>query len=364
VQAVPLAVCVLFGACRYDDWELPQGGPVGASGQASRKDSNGSDDVAGGGFRSFDADGAGGPPASGGAGRPPASNEEPDGAAGGSRPNEAGGNGAEGGGVAQGGTGPEPECDLSAPFLEPRALRFATNRDRTDGRLSPDELTVFYHAYQGIWMATRTDRDAPFENDHSLIEDPSLSMMSPSVTADGTRLYYLVQQGTEDEPPGWYVSPHRNEPVAPFAFGTRLPNSKAEDGSLFVSPSGEHAYFVRDWQLWMATRLEDDFSDPEPLTSLWATGLYHLLPLVSADEKLIYFSVSEGGADYDIYRAFWNDETGEFENREMVSELQSPAAEFPDWLSPDGCRLYIHRYDKVWNYPQLMVASKPALGAK
>jgi len=128
-----------------------------------------------------------------------------------------------------------------------------------------------------------------------------------------------------------------------------------------MSPNGDHAYFVSDWQLWTATRSGNEFPDAKPLTSLADPSLYHMLVVVNADEQVIYFGASAGGAAYDIYRASRNDALGEFENPEIVTELQTPGPEFPNWLSPDGCRLYLHRYDKDWNYPQLMVASKPAI---
>jgi hypothetical protein len=235
------------------------------------------------------------------------------------------------------------------------------NRDRTDGRLSSDERTLFYHAYDGIWMATRPTRDAAFQDDHSLLDQSSVIMMGPSVTADGSQLYYMVQTGPPELSPGWYVSQRGSLVDLPFISGTRVPDSRAEDGSLFMSPNGDHAYFVRDWQLWTATRSGNEFPDPKPLSSLSAPELFHMLPVVNADERLIYFGVSEGDANYDIYQASWNDETAEFDNPQTVSELKTPAPELPDWLSPDGCRLYIHRYDMDWNYPQLMVASKPAV---
>ncbi|HEY3666462.1 MAG TPA: hypothetical protein VGL19_10700 [Polyangiaceae bacterium] len=347
----------LLSACHYDDWALPSGLPAGGS--SSSGPSEGS--AAG-------SSGSAAPPAVGGAPQSSAGSAgaATQGAAGGASGPSAAGSSSDAGSPGEGGgAGATLGCDLNAPFDKGVALRFDVNRDRTDGRLSADEKTLYYHAYDGIWVATRPTRDAAFDSDRDLLEQPSVILLLPNIVADGSKLYYTLMAApppaSSELMPGMYVADRPSTADGDFNLGTRLGAFTAGDGSLFMAPNGDHAYFERDNQLWVAQRAGTDFAPATQLTSLVAPDSFRLMPVVNAEERVLYFASSDGSANYDIYEAGWNDDSAAFEDPKPVTELNGPAPELPSWLSPDGCRLYFHRYDKDWNFPQLMVASKPAL---
>jgi hypothetical protein len=65
-------------------------------------------------------------------------------------------------------------------------------------------------------------------------------------------------------------------------------------------------------------------------------------PTPSTDERTLYFMRApvDGGTDNDIWVAQRGDASEPFKGASVVPELQTPYSEAPNWLSPDGCRLY------------------------
>jgi hypothetical protein len=65
---------------------------------------------------------------------------------------------------------------------------------------------------------------------------------------------------------------------------------------------------------------------------------------VSPDQLTIYWASdrTDGGAkgDFDIWMATRPNSTASFGGAKNVSELNTDGAELPNWVSPDGCRLY------------------------
>jgi len=96
--------------------------------------------------------------------------------------------------------------------------------------------------------------------------------------------------------------------------------------------------------LWRATQSGGGFANPvaEPnLSSDQSDGT----PVLSHDRLTIYFQSSRPGAgamgSYDVWRSRRSTVNDGFPAPTPVTELNSAGADWPGWLSPDGCRLYL-----------------------
>ncbi len=362
-----LLAVLLLGACSYTDWRLPQSNAPVAAGNSGDAEIGGAS-ATGGLAR---------PELQGGAGA--AGLDEDDGAGiaepGAGASGQAGARGVGAGGEPQADAGaagalPDPECDSSAEFGAPTPVPFASFRDRVDGRLSSDETTLYFGSLGDIWVATRADRKAQFDDEQVLLHDPFLVHVTPSLTRDGLSLYYAVLHASDDADAklpaeGLYVS-RRTTVHDTFGTGSYLSEFPAGAGSSFITPAGRGLYFVMNDDLFQSTLGRLGFAQFLQLKTLDGGGAYsyETLPLVSDDERTIYFASLRNGIDFDIWRATRSDPTRDFLPPSRVDALNGPTNDYPNWMSPDGCRIYLHRYaDTSWHGPQLMVASKPKLAS-
>lgn len=71
-------------------------------------------------------------------------------------------------------------------------------------------------------------------------------------------------------------------------------------------------------------------------------------PTPTADGLALYFATigkPDGGAEpanADIYVSTRSDPSSDFSNPTLVEGVSSPLGDTPSWISPDGCRLYLH----------------------
>jgi hypothetical protein len=227
-----------------------------------------------------------------------------------------------------------------APFATYR--RFPPGINTTfyveDGpRLSPDELTIYFHRTSStgftIFSATRPSLTDDFGSAAALI--PSAAF--PSL--DGDHLYY-------DANPG--LVPNEDIFVAPIATPTSGgPVAEANTASFEGYPNVSNGilYFASDragagkrdlYALNLATKALD------PLSSLNTAG-DEILPAVSADGREIFFQ-----RDQLVFTAWRDDPSQPFGTPEAVSLLNDTPDTRPGWLSPDGCRLYFGRLNDLW----------------
>lgn len=64
--------------------------------------------------------------------------------------------------------------------------------------------------------------------------------------------------------------------------------------------------------------------------------------VVTPDMLRAYFSSNRAGSqNYDVFTATRATKTDPWSGIVKVPELSGPGAQYPSWVSPDGCRLYI-----------------------
>jgi Tol biopolymer transport system component len=269
----------------------------------------------------------------------------------------AGESGAAGAGASGG-------CDLEEDFGEPFLVPFSEPGDRTDGRLTADEKTIYFHAGEGISKAIWSEENARFENETVVLDEKGPDEMTPSITDDGLELYYVLPGEPETNPnAGIHVS-RRQRLEDPFQPGDFVQNISRRAGAPFIAPSGNTLYFVIDWTVQTATKTNGVFGSTEPVSILGnEEPSYAMLPSVSADEKTLLvgsYRKVEGKDVWLVIRATRENLGDPFSGAARIPSLVKANTENqPHWISRDGCRLYFHR--KEGEHTKLWMASRPDL---
>ncbi len=164
----------------------------------------------------------------------------------------------------------------------------------------------------------------------------------------------------------------RNDALADFGMPGLLPgeNAGTEESPGSLSADGHLLYldgvvgadrdiYVRD----LTTS-----GPPTPVAEL-NTGADEASAVISNDGRTIYFATTRslpGSAadaavktDFDVWVAHRDAATGTFSNLAPVTELNSGFSELPNWVSPDGCTIYLSSA-RLSGTRAIWVASKPA----
>jgi hypothetical protein len=294
------------------------------------------------------------------------------GAAAGTGGDAAGGGGAAagtGGGAA--GSGGATVCTASQPFgapvLVPGVPQDGSNDG--DGRLSPDERTIVFwsdRAPNGIYIATRTSRNSPFETPQPVTAINSATGGAfPSLSGDGMTIFF-----ESDKSGGYQIyASSRINAGAPFSAPTpvAIPTFMASDGKAYVLADESAIYFVS----YRAGPGAGDIYRSQILSGL-QVGTPVLLPainssssdydpVVTPDELTIYFASDRGDpaakGTFDIWMSRRDSIGAAFDPPVNVQEVNSSAIEEPSWISPDNCRLYLYRQGAD-SYYKIYVASR------
>lgn len=291
--------------------------------------------------------------------------------------------GAEDGSVAQDAAPPvddagTPPCNLEAPFGQP-VLVPVINSDQTDqaARLSADELTIFFSSERpdggvnarDIYAASRTSRRDPFGPPAVVAELVSpFADSAPMLTPDGTTLFFESTRPGSVKHDLWVAT---RTPASPFGNLTRLGmfDNDSDERTPFLSVADDTLWFASNrhipdssYILFRAKRTLAGFDAPVAADELNTTDS-NWFPVVSLDGLTLYWASDrpDGGAKgkLDIWRARRSKTSELFGSPENVAELNTPDAEAPTWLSPDGCRLYLQR--NIGDGPSsIYLAEKPA----
>jgi len=141
------------------------------------------------------------------------------------------------------------------------------------------------------------------------------------------------------------------------------------DGGPFVLPGGEALYFhgvesgrARIYRVAVEGEgAAQTLGLPVPMDVVDAAAQASV-PVVSPDELTLFFTSDWKGdgvvGDKDIWMTSRRSREEAFGPPTKVEELNTIDDDVPNWISPDGCRLYLHRVNarRSWLY----VASRPA----
>jgi hypothetical protein len=211
--------------------------------------------------------------------------------------------------------------------------------------------------------AVRAHPDDPFASPAIVAELPGADTASPS--ADELRLYH----GRKLDGGGHAIElASRRVTSDPFLEG-RILAELAPTGDALVGPyyaTGlNELFFTRmadgGSDLWHARNVGDDtFDQVAPLTELNLPPL-NVAPVVTSDGLELYFYSSRLDSNT-IWRALRKTVDTDFGAPESVDELKTsalydgPAA--ADWISVDGCRLYLEAQVKDTAIVDLFVAER------
>lgn len=242
-------------------------------------------------------------------------------------------------------------CDQFAEFGSPVELTSLSGGSAdVTLRLEADELSgVFWSVRTGngeVYRATRPDLASAFTVAR-VIELGSLSSeVDPAVSRDGSFVVFASDR------PGGAGNFDLYESQA-VGFGFQPPvrlasiSTTAADSQPNFTRGDTVMYFASDGSgtstIYRSTRTSPAaYSAPELVTELVAASERHTDPTPSADDLALYFaSSSSGGSGADIYVATRTTTAEPFGLPKIVSTVSSTARDGPNWLSPDGCRLYL-----------------------
>ena len=248
-------------------------------------------------------------------------------------------------------------CDLMAPFGDLRPVDGVVSAvDEGNPTLSPDELTMHFFSNRqspgtadlDVYVATRSSRDAAFGAPGPVASVNTLGdERGGSVSADGRALFFHSSRTGEYD---LYVATRPNTAApfgAPASLGAGVNTAMEYEQQPFIAADSETLYFDRTpsggtTAIYRASSSPTGFTNPVELTELSAAGSSSMRPIVSADGLTMFFSSDRpgGAGSLDIWTATRSSPSTPFGSVTNVTELNTSEFAFPDWISPDGCRIY------------------------
>ena len=246
-----------------------------------------------------------------------------------------------------------PRCDPAQPFGAPRlVLGINTDADDATARLNAAETEITFARRTGavwdLWRATRAADDGPFETPVLITSVNSVSSdLWPSVSPDGLTLLFDADRTT----PGTFHIWRSTRASTDVPFGPPQPRPELMDRDVHpLLANAEALYFTSTVRAGLGGaelfRAPIDPSGmigaPVALVGGVNTAMDEESPAVTADERVIYFRRSDATLS-DIYTASRSTATDGFGTSAPVPGLDvAGVGETPNWVSPDGCRLYFH----------------------
>lgn len=264
---------------------------------------------------------------------------------------------------------PVTACDPTKPFGAPVVISELAN-PAFEGvpRLSPDEKAIYFASTRGgdggidLYTSSRGDASGAFGAVVPLASVSSSDGESaPFVTATGRTLLF---GRTGDL---WITS--RASTMDPFEPPVLLGgpvNGPAVDETPYLDQTEQVLYFAsnRDGvslNLYR-TALANGTTGPVVAIDELNTSGNEEVPVLAADGLTIYWAstrtdVDAGAASADTWMATRGSVSAPFSGIQLVDGVNSSAADYVGWVSPDGCRLYLTS-NRLGNF-DIYVATKP-----
>jgi Tol biopolymer transport system component len=267
--------------------------------------------------------------------------------------------GAEaGGGDAGAGVDAAPACATGQPFGAPKPVQ-GLNTTHLEGapRLTPDELTVYFHSNRGttasndIYVATRGAKAEAFGTPAAVSGvNTTEDEFYPTLSPDLLTMYYASSPTAGGNESVYYAT--RTSLAGAFSGRTSVTgvNTAALEGQPFLRGDGQELWFTsqRDGgvggrDIYRAPKTATTFGPGTDVTEIESTAAEYL-PTLSYDGLTIYFAstrVATGTlGSFDIWTAHRSSLSAAFDAPVPAPELNSTTVDYPGWLSPDECRIY------------------------
>ncbi|MDP9033836.1 MAG: hypothetical protein M3O50_03455 [Myxococcota bacterium] len=250
-------------------------------------------------------------------------------------------------------------CDPAKPFAPPVLIPGVQVNGAKDAafRLLPDELTGYFWSVRAggatdLYVTTRPDSNSPFGTP-LLLNNVNLNgvwQMEPSASSDGLDLAFRSPRGGGVGGSDIYWA-SRADLKSDFANVTLLANvnSTANDVQPFVagSPNGTTLYFASDrsgdYDIYRAVGSAGRYGSPQPVTELNTAAVKDDQPVASDDNRTMFFSSARAGGlgSNDIWMATRPSDHVPFGTPTNLTQVNTTGLDRPDWISLDGCRLYL-----------------------
>jgi hypothetical protein len=268
-------------------------------------------------------------------------------------------------------------CDPTKPFAAPVGVD-GINTGSYEGwpTLSSDELTMYFMSNRGgagstgaidVFVATRPSITAAFGTPAAVANvNTTGDDECPTVTADGLFLYVDRNAGSASTYWDIYLAQRANTTVD---FGTPMlvpslnqtANGK-EDDNQFILPNNSAMYFISDRgisrDIYRAARNVGGTFDT-PVAVLPLPNSNENSAAVTNDELTMYFSTDATPTLglQDVWMSKRTTTADGWGTPVHVDELSSPQVEYVNWVSPDGCAVYMQQVVNGSN--DIVVARKP-----
>lgn len=265
-------------------------------------------------------------------------------------------------------------CDPTRPFGTPVALEAPVNSTSGEqsATLTADELTIVFSRRvdlfnESILIATRPSRKdafaAPTPIDGLTQGLPIEAVGVPAMTSDGLMLFFTGESGDDAD---IYVA-SRAVTSAPFADPRRLTRLASPQVEAYpaVMHDGAELWFTSERlggitrHLFRSVRDAIGNYDTPTLVSELRSSNNEAGVAFSPDGLTAYFGSQRPGGlgDSDVWVAKRASLQASFGAPTHVPGLSSAGADFPSWVSPDGCRIYLAS-DRAGSM-DIFVASRP-----
>jgi hypothetical protein len=241
--------------------------------------------------------------------------------------------------------GPVVTCNPASPFAPPRLIEGfwdpGVQGPNYAFTFSPDLLTLFVVRLESpldgftVFRASRASLQAPF------------GALQPSLRANGLQapLFLFMSDDNLRLFTSTYIYT-RSSATQPDFDMTRGFDSLLPNVPFWVSADQKRIYFGGA-DVTMADLADLTISSPRPIASLNSSSEGNS-PVLTRDELTIYFSSlrprGAGEPSWDIYMAKRAKVSDDFGAPQLVPELSTNAQERINYVSPEGCTVYLFRY--------------------
>lgn len=251
--------------------------------------------------------------------------------------------------------GSDAACDPNKAFGSPALLMGVnTAMNESSASLSPDELTLYFGATRpdggvgsaDIFVAHRASRTAAFDPSVLLAKiNTNIYEDSPSISQDGLTLLYTTVGANYDLELTTRASVMVDFASPPTSLSV---NTVYAEVTGFLTADGTELWFASNrngsnYDLFLAPRSGTSIGNAGAVTDL-NTPSDEACPVVSADGLTAFWAstradgAAKGG--YDVWTSSRATKNGAFGPAVNLAALNTNAMENPNWVSPDGCRLY------------------------
>jgi hypothetical protein len=239
-------------------------------------------------------------------------------------------------------------CSVQTPFATPVAVAaLDTGSDEALAHLSRDELEVYFERIgtsYDLFVATRLSAAQPFDPPVPVATvNTASNEADPALSVDGQLLYFVSDRTGGAGGFDLWAAPRVD---GGFGTATVLSAVSSPSNEQYPYALANSLYFTSDRTgtaaIYRADLAGTSATNPTLLGAADAGA--QLAPVVSDDELVMYFAaagVSDASNDFDIWLSTRTATSQPWSAPVQVSELDTPSAEVPSWLSPDLCRLYL-----------------------